>query len=200
MAQYTTAQIQAMIAAEAQRQGLDPNLALQVAAHESSFNPAAVSSTGAEGLFQLEPATAADLGVSDPFDPMQNIAGGVRYLKQMLDRYNGDLTMALEAYNGGMRHVDQGTVSSAAQHYAQFILAKLGLADSPGPPAGGWPGVEPPDKVPTVDAGGNLMFDAGLVPFGLSLPSSLADVPAPMLIAGAVVGAYLVWDLLFGNG
>lgn len=188
-----------MIAAEAQRQGVNPNLALQVAAHESSFNPAAKSATGDVGVFQLQPGTAADMGVTDRLDAAQNIAGGVRYLKTLLDRYNGDLTQTLEAYNGGLRHVDEGSVSSAAKHYAQYILAKLGLADHPGEPDGGWPGSLPPENVPTVDVGGNLTFDAGFLPVGFSFPSSLSDVPGPMLVAGALVAAYLVWDLLFGG-
>ena len=82
-------------------QGVHPELAYAVAAVESSFDPQARSVKGAEGLMQLMPETAARFGVSDPFDPADNVRGGVRFLKYLLDMFDGDLHLALAAYNAG---------------------------------------------------------------------------------------------------
>jgi soluble lytic murein transglycosylase-like protein len=81
--------------------GIDPNLLAVQAFKESRFNTRAVSRIGAEGIMQLKPKTARSLGVTDSFDPRQNILGGAKYLRKQLDRFNGDLVMALAAYNAG---------------------------------------------------------------------------------------------------
>jgi soluble lytic murein transglycosylase-like protein len=86
---------------------------------ESSYNPKAISKKGARGLMQLMPATAKALGVEDSFNPEHNIYGGVKYFKQLLDRFDGDTSMALAAYNAGSRKVRQyqGIPPFKATHY-----------------------------------------------------------------------------------
>jgi hypothetical protein len=91
--------------------GVDPSLVLSVMRHESGFNPAAVSPKGAQGLMQLMPGTAALMGVRDPFDPEQNIAGGVGYLRRCLDRFQHNVPLAVAAYNAGPESVARcGTI------------------------------------------------------------------------------------------
>jgi soluble lytic murein transglycosylase-like protein len=99
--------ITALATAAARRHGLDPALVLAVVKVESAFRPQAVSPKGAQGLMQLMPPTARDLGVEDAFDPEQNLDGGARYLRQLLIRYKGDVKRALAAYNAGPGAVDR---------------------------------------------------------------------------------------------
>lgn len=89
------------------RHHLDPDLVNSVIHAESRFNVRAVSPKGAQGLMQLMPQTASQLGVTNAFDPQANVEGGTRYLRELLERYNFDLVKALAAYNAGPRRVEQ---------------------------------------------------------------------------------------------
>lgn len=85
--------------------GLDPRLIRSIVQVESAFNHMAVSRAGAKGLMQLKPSLARELRVHDPFDPQQNIMGGARYLRRLLDMHEGDIRLALASYNAGPRNV-----------------------------------------------------------------------------------------------
>ncbi len=91
----------------ARRYGLDPALVEAIIIAESGAEPRAVSKKGAMGLMQIMPTTAMELGVSNPFNPHANIEGGVRYLRQLLDRFQGNLLLALAGYNAGPAAVER---------------------------------------------------------------------------------------------
>ena len=94
------------IVAASKHHGVDADLIVSVITAESKFNPKAISRKNARGLMQLLPETAARLGVKNIFDPEQNIEAGTRYLRELLDRYNNDLTLTLAAYNAGPQRVE----------------------------------------------------------------------------------------------
>jgi soluble lytic murein transglycosylase-like protein len=121
----TPTQYDAQITAAATKYGIDPALLKGLIRQESNFDASARSGAGAQGLTQLMPATAASLGV-DPADPAQAIDGGARYLKQQLDRFGGDASQALAAYNAGPGAVAKyGGIPPYAetQNYVQSVLA-----------------------------------------------------------------------------
>src|SRR5687768_12489991 len=129
--------IRALAIAAAQRHGLDPNLVLAVVGVESAFQPAAISHKGAQGLMQLMPATARELGVTDPLDPAQNLDGGTRYLRQLVARYGGDLGKALAAYNAGPGAVKRHRgvpPYRETHHYIDRVLKRYQRARSAQPP------------------------------------------------------------------
>ncbi|MFN2449135.1 MAG: lytic transglycosylase domain-containing protein [Candidatus Baltobacteraceae bacterium] len=119
-------QINTMVDINAGQFGVDPALIKAIMVNESGFDSNATSKTGAQGLMQLEPETAAGLGVDNAYDPAQNISGGTRYIRSLLERFHGDLRLAIAAYNAGPGAVEKyGGVPPYAetQNYVQNVLA-----------------------------------------------------------------------------
>jgi soluble lytic murein transglycosylase-like protein len=116
-----------MIEAASKEQAVDGKLIRAVMDEESALRPCAISSKGAEGLMQLMPATAEELQVADPFDPKQSIAGGAKYLKQLLDKNGGDVAKALAAYNAGPNADDLGSKIPETKAYVDAILSRMGI-------------------------------------------------------------------------
>jgi len=113
----------------ARENGVDPSLVKAVALVESGFNPKASSAKGAQGLMQLMPATAKQYGVSNIHDPYQNLNAGAKHLRGLLDQYQGDVTLALAAYNAGSGAVTRyGGVPAYAetQDYVKKVQTKMG--------------------------------------------------------------------------
>ena len=113
---------ESLINAASQRFGVAADLIKAVIQAESSFDPLAVSSAGAKGLMQLMDRTSQSLGVADPFDPAQNIEGGTRYLSALLNKYNGQVAVALAAYNAGPGRIDRLGITTDAQLYEKYGL------------------------------------------------------------------------------
>jgi soluble lytic murein transglycosylase-like protein len=137
-------QLNGIITGAAQREKVSFDLIKAVVEEESAGHPCAISFRGAEGLMQLMPATAEQFNVQDPFDPQQNIDAGAKMLKLLLTKYDGDLGLALSAYNAGSGRVDQeGGIPPIREtlNYVTDILRKLRPTDD-----------KPAEPVPTVAA------------------------------------------------
>jgi soluble lytic murein transglycosylase-like protein len=122
------AQIDALVQQNASTWQVDPALIKAVIANESGFDANATSGVGAQGLMQLMPATAASLGVRDAYDPAQNVAGGTRYLRGLLDRFGGDKRLAIAAYNAGPGAVEKYKdvpPYRETRNYVQNVLASF---------------------------------------------------------------------------
>jgi len=123
-----SSEVDSLVEHAAKRQDLDQETLRAVIQQESGFRPCAVSPKGAMGLMQLMPATASQFGVPNPFDPADNVEAGARFLKQLMVRYGGDLTLALGAYNAGPSRVDAAAGVPDIQEtrdYVKQILAAL---------------------------------------------------------------------------
>lgn len=105
--------------------GVDPNLVKAVIRAESGYNPTAISKKGAQGLMQLMPETAAKMDVSDPFNPDENIAGGVKFLSQLLVRFRNDITLAVAAYNAGPEAVEKYNNVPPYRETRRFVVKVL---------------------------------------------------------------------------
>jgi soluble lytic murein transglycosylase-like protein len=124
----TQPELSLMIDSAAQKNGVAPSVIREVARQESGFRPCAVSPAGAQGLMQLMPSTQDQFKVIDPFSPVASLDAGTKLLKQLLDKYHGDLSLALSAYNAGSGTVDKaGGIPNIAetQNYVTRIMNRL---------------------------------------------------------------------------
>jgi len=145
-------QLDAVIMEMATKYGVDPRLIVEVIRQESGFNPYAVSPAGAKGLMQLIDGTAARMGTRNVFDVRQNIEGGVKYLRLLLDMFNGDVALALAGYNAGEHRVIRSGYQvpniAETRHYVKTILARYGKSShrvaKPKPNAAPVPDEPPP--------------------------------------------------------
>ena len=127
------ADLEGLIQGKAAQHGLDPDLLKAIIRNESAFNAKARSPVGAEGLMQLMPGTARGLGVTNSFDPEQNIDGGARYLKGLLKKYDQSVPLAVAAYNAGPGAVDRyGGIPPYAEtsHYVKKVLQSYKAYDA----------------------------------------------------------------------
>lgn len=124
-----------IISSKSKEYNVEPSLIKAVIKAESDWDATAVSRKGAMGLMQLMPATAEEMDVKNPFNPEENIEGGIKYLRYLLDKFNGDLPLALAAYNAGPKAIEKfGGVPPIpeTQHYVKRVLSIYNNGSSPG--------------------------------------------------------------------
>jgi len=169
-------EIEAHIREVAVRYDIQPILVAAIVEAESEFNPRAVSRRGAQGLMQLMPDTASSLRVSDSFDPYENIEGGVRHLRRLMDRYRGNLPLVLAAYNAGEQAVMvYGGVPPyrETRRYVNRILRRIGRPDLvPQPRVTGVHATVIPVATTRIDPGFALLSPPGLAPSPSPAPRS----------------------------
>lgn len=121
-----------IINAKCDKYGVDPALVKSIIKTESNFNPSAVSNKGARGLMQLMPSTAVDMGVTEIFDPEQNIEGGVKYFRYLLDTFSGDVELSVAAYNCGQgRVIRSGNCVPEISETKNYVRKVMRLGNNP---------------------------------------------------------------------
>ena len=150
--------VEKIVREAAQRHNVDPALVRAVIETESNFNPAARSRKGALGLMQLIPTTASRFGVNDVFNPQQNVDAGVHYLKTLLERYNGNLDLALAAYNAGEGAVDRAHGVPAYRETRNYVQKVQNAYFRPGSGRLDNAFVRPNPIRPQADANGRIVF------------------------------------------
>ena len=141
---------------------MEPELINAVIRQESAYDPYAVSHKGAKGLMQLMPAMARRFGVKDVFDPAENVQGGVKYLRQLLDRYDGDRRLALAAYNAGEGAVDRFGGVPPYRETQNYVERIVGPSESDAAAEAGALGSDEPvvRHVVAMERNGTLLFEA----------------------------------------
>jgi len=184
--------IAALVQQIASQYGLNPQLALAVATQESGLNPNAVSPAGAQGVMQLEPGTAQQYGVTNPFDPTQNITAGVKYLLSLLSEFGGDLGKALAAYDWGPGNVTNAIAEYGANWLAYapaetqaYVMAIAGIA----PPAAA---VAAPQVITLDPDTGEPIETDETVAAPVAAPS--VDPTTALLVVGGAFALYLLLD------
>jgi cell wall-associated NlpC family hydrolase len=191
----TDTQYDSLIQQAARDQGVDPALLKGLVQAESGFNPSSVSSVGAQGLTQLMPDTAKGLGVTNPFDPLQNLEGGARFLAGALKRFGGNEQLALAAYNAGPGAVERyGGIPPYAETQA-YVPRVLGYANEYRAQGFG----QSPATTPATTATPGVAV-AVAAPSGMTLSTAIADAPsAAAQNAIQVASQYLGTPYHFGG-
>jgi soluble lytic murein transglycosylase-like protein len=145
---------------KSRKHNVDPRLVKAVIAAESGWNPMAISPKGAVGIMQLMPKTASDMGVSNRYNPEENIEGGIKYLRHLLDKFRGNLTMALAAYNAGPARVEKVKGVPSIPETVNYVRKVMNTYS--GGPAANWsPGGDSPKiRMVTLEDGSVLFTNA----------------------------------------